>query len=299
MCEDTIKCKLCSSNGKVIYNGLIRDGGLGKYTQKNVPIYQCEKCSVIWHENQFLNVSQYYESTEYRNSLEGGAEEERFYQLHDKETLDKLQYTGTTIFREKIIADIGCGCGAFLDFLKGVAKKIVAIEPSESYREIMRKKDFDTFAYTGDAKKIYSSKIDVITSFDVIEHVEDPITFIQDIYSLLKNGGHAIIGTPTNAPIMRKLLGNIYEQQLLFSTQHLWIFSENNLKLLAEKAGFSSISIKYYQRYGLGNLLGWIRDKKPGTAIEDAFITTTLDNVWKSQCSDQGMADYIVLYVTK
>lgn len=36
-----MKCKICDSDqNKIIYNGIIRNGGLGKYTIKNVPIYQ-------------------------------------------------------------------------------------------------------------------------------------------------------------------------------------------------------------------------------------------------------------------
>lgn len=295
-----MRCKLCANEKiSIIYDGVIRNGGLGKYTQNNVPIYQCEGCRVIWHEKLFSDMATYYESEKYREELEGTADEEQFYDLHDKETLDKLSYTGTDIFRHKIVADIGCGCGAFLDYLSGVAKIIIAVEPSESYRKILSRKGFRVYAYAEETLNNYGGGVDVVTSFDVIEHVEDPTVFMDNIYKLLSVGGRAIIGTPTDAPIMRTLLGEVYERKLLFSTQHLWIFSEHNLRTLAENAGFSKIGIKYFQRYGIGNMLGWIRDKKPGTNITDVFISETLDGVWKGQCSDRGLADYIVLYVEK
>lgn len=59
--------------------------------------------------------------------------------MYDKESLDKLTYTGTDIFRHKIVAGIGCGCGTFLAFLSGMVQEIIAIEPSEVYRSVMRK----------------------------------------------------------------------------------------------------------------------------------------------------------------
>lgn len=295
-----MQCKICSSEKvKIIYDGIIRNGGLGKYTEKNIQMYQCENCEVIWHENQFSDVCQYYESKEYRNSLEGGTEAERFYELHDKETLAKLTYTGTDIFRNKIIADIGCGCGAFLDFLKGVAQTIIAIEPSENYRKIMDEKKFETYAYASEAKKEYAGIIEVITSFDVIEHVEEPVKFIQDIYELLAEGGEAIIGTPTDAPVMRQILGEIYEKRLLFSTQHLWIFAEKNLQIVAQKAGFQQISIKYYQRYGLNNFIGWIKEEKACGEPDYSFVTSTMNEMWKTELSSKGLSDYIVLYLKK
>lgn len=295
-----IKCKICGSeNVEVIYNDLIRDGGLKKYTKNPVKMFQCKDCDIIWHENEIADVNVYYETEEYRNELEGSSDEKIFYELHDKETLDKLNYTGTTVFRDKIVADIGCGCGAFLDYVSGVAREVVAVEPSLKYRKIMTRKGFSTYAYAEEAKMTYANKIDVITSFDVIEHVKSPEDFIRDIYDLLTDGGKAIIGTPTDAPVMRKLLGRDYEKKLLFSTQHLWVFSEKNLKLISEKFGFDSINIKYYQRYGIDNLLGWLKEKEPKSDIKQKFITETLNNVWKAQLVDNGFSDYIVLYLEK
>lgn len=295
-----MKCKICGSeNIDIIYNDLIRDGGLGQYTKKPIKIFQCKNCDVIWHDNEIADVKEYYETEEYRNELEGSSEEEKFYELHDKETLDKLNYTGTTIFRNKVVADIGCGCGAFLDYISGVAREVVAVEPSLKYRNIMSRKGFSTYSYADEAKKLYANKIDVITSFDVIEHVQSPESFIKDVYDLLTVGGKAIIGTPTDAPIMRSLLGKDYEKKLLFSTQHLWILSEKNLRMISEKCGFKNIDIKYYQRYGIDNMLGWLKEKEPKSEIKQKFITETLNNVWKAQLVDNRLADYIVLYLEK
>ena len=295
-----MKCKICGSeNTDIIYNDLIRDGGLGQYTKKPIKIFQCKNCDVIWHDNEIADVKEYYETEEYRNELEGSSEEEKFYELHDKETLDKLNYTGTTIFRNKVVADIGCGCGAFLDYISGVAREVVAVEPSLKYRNIMSRKGFSTYSYADEAKKLYANKIDVITSFDVIEHVQSPESFIKDVYDLLTAGGKAIIGTPTDAPVMRSLLGKDYEKKLLFSTQHLWILSEKNLRIISEKCGFKNIDIKYYQRYGIDNMLGWLKNKEPKSEIKQKFITETLNNVWKAQLVDNGLADYIVLYLEK
>ena len=139
----------------------------------------------------------------------------------------------------------------------------------------------------------------MITSFDVIEHVEDPVLFLKDIYDLLSEGGQAIIGTPTDAPVMRELLGEIYEKKILFSTQHLWIFSEKNYKDIARKAGFCNVKVKYFQRYGLDNLVGWLVNKEAKSEICASFITATFEDTWKRECEKNGLADYIVLYLTK
>lgn len=296
-----MRCKLCGcENIETIYHGLIRNGRLGQYTSNKVPLYQCKECNVIWHEKEEIeDIQDYYESKEYRNSLEGSSEAEDFYRLHDKETLDKFQYTGTEIFRNKTVADIGCGAGAFLDFLKGVAKTVIAVEPSITYREIMDKKGFTTYAYAENAKKEYAGNVDVITSFDVIEHVEDPKKFLEEVFELLAEDGQAIIGTPTDAPVMRELLGEDFEKKQLFSTQHLWIFGEKNLNWLASEVGFQDVKIKYFQRYGISNFIGWIREKSPRSDVKAGWLTESMNQVYKAEMEKQGLADYIVLYLKK
>ncbi len=292
-------CGICGSKDiGITYDGIIRDGGLGKYTDKPIKMWKCNCCDAIWHYKTMDN-SEYYESKEYRMSLENTTEEKDFYRLHDKDSLDKFLYTGTSIFRNKVVADIGCGCGAFLDYIKGVAQTIVAIEPSEYYRNIMERKGFKVYPYAVNAIEDFSNDIDVIVSFDVIEHVEDPKEFMKDVYNLLRIGGKAIIGTPTEAPIMRQLLGNDYERKLLFSTQHLWVLGKKNLELISKELGFEDINVRYFQRYGISNLLGWIRDKEPRSDIECDWLTKSIDSVWRSELEEKGMSDYIVLYLTK
>lgn len=46
-------------------------------------------------------------------------------------------------------------------------------------------------------------------------------------------------------------------------------------------------------------MMGWLKEKKPKSEIKYEFITQTLDNAWKSQLVDNGLADYIVLYLEK
>ena len=144
-----------------------------------------------------------------------------------------------------------------------------------------------------------NEKIDVVTSFDVIEHVDDPNAFVRDVYELLAPRGIGIIGTPTDAPFMREMIGEPFERTQLFSTQHLWVLSEDNLKIMSKKAGFKSFNVRYFQRYGIKNFLGWMKEKKPNSTIVSSSISSTIDMAWKSHLENRKMSDYIVLYVTK
>lgn len=46
-------------------------------------------------------------------------------------------------------------------------------------------------------------------------------------------------------------------------------------------------------------MLGWVRDKEPNSEIKTTAVTETLNSVWKSQLGENGLSDYIVLYLQK
>jgi len=296
-----MKCKICGGNRiDIIYQGLIRDGRLGSSTTYSVDMYHCLDCGVIWHDPVLKDINEYYESDEYQISTKVDPEtEDKFYQFYDERTLEKFQITGTDIFRHKTVADLGCGAGAFLDFLKGVSDDIVAVEPSKRFRQVLAGKGFHTYAYTKDALSEWKGRVDVITSFDVVHMVEDPLGFMRDTYQLLSEGGIGIIGVLTDSPIWRKVLGTCYEKQIIFNTQFLWLFSEKSLKELAFKAGFTNVEIRCHQRYGLDNLIGWCLEKSPRHDVKDSFLQGEIDAAWRSICCAHGVSDYIVAYVRK
>lgn len=291
-------CKLCGCDKiTVTYEGKIRDGKAGNYTLYDEKIYRCLECGTMWHEAG-ENTEDFYESDEYRKSVDGTSDIENFYNMHDGESLDKFHYTGTTIYRNKIVADIGCGGGAFLDYINLVAKAIIAVEPSLKFREEMIKKNFIVYPYAKDALKDWKSKIDIVVSFDVIEHVDCPDLFIKEIFDLLAQGGRAVIGTPTDSPVMRELMGTCWES-FLFCTQHKWVLCEESFNFIARKYNIQNYKCRYYQRYGLGNAFHWLNDKMPNQHSSYGFISETLDFVWRSELERQGKSDYIVFEIRK
>lgn len=295
-----MNCPICNSKKiKLEYYGFIRNGKVMSKTSDKIRLFRCNECALIWHDKENENIEQYYESEQYRYELEETADIEDYYLNHDRETLDKLTYTGSTIFRDKIVLDVGCGGGSFIDYISNVAKKVIGIEPSLIYRKGMQKRGYLTYPYMSEAIEEYKEKVDIITSFDVIEHVVNPKEFLREVYLLLKSGGKAIVGTPTETPVMRQTMGKDYERKLLFSTQHLWIFSEDSLKYIANEIGFKSIEIQYKQRYGLDNFISWLQFKEPVQAVNYSFVTESMNELWKRQLEEKRISDYVILKLEK
>jgi len=74
------------------------------------------------------------------------------------------------------------------------------------------------------------NSVDVIIALNVLEHIEDDITALQQIHRILKPGGNVIIEVPANPELY-----DFYDKQL----KHFRRYSLSELSDKAEKAGFT------------------------------------------------------------
>lgn len=292
-----MNCKLCKSgNIEEIYNGPIRIAMMIGYSEESVAVYQCNECGVFWHE--YKRADNHYESVEYRAGVDGSSDIEQYYKLHDSEVLPKLKFTGTGIFRNKIVADIGCGGGSFLDFVKGSAKETIAVEPSLIYRRNLTEKGHKVYGYIDEAIYEYANKVDIVTTFDVIEHIMEPVQFCKGINNLLHDGGKVIIGTPSEYPLLRKLVGKNFDK-FIFQANHPWIFSERSLINMLKEASFSNIEVEQKYRFGIGNFINWLKEEIPCGDVQYDFISETLSKTWQKEMISNNLGEYFVAYANK
>ena len=142
------------------------------------------------------------------------------------------------------LIDIGSGSG---DFCKIVKKdkafyNVVALEPSEEGANSSKNLGIETIKCSFD--KAISSKLlnkyDVVTSFEVIEHLFDPLNFIKNTNKILKKNGILLITTPNLFGFDNLVLG---KKSSTFDHEHLNYFNCDSIKLLFEKCDFKIINI--------------------------------------------------------
>jgi 2-polyprenyl-3-methyl-5-hydroxy-6-metoxy-1,4-benzoquinol methylase len=286
-------CKICGSDSwKVLYRGKIRLGKFGECSQQHYTVHKCSHCKV-----GFLSESNFfYETDEYREQVDGGSSVSQFYEMHDQEQADKLAILGTQGLRDKVVADIGCGGGSFLDLLSGVARETVAIEPSRSLGEHLSKKH-RYFQFCSEALTEYLGQVDIAVSFAVIEHVENPLEFLQEIRQLLKPEGFLLLSTPNYDDWLIEFLPGVYDQ-FFFRRAHSWYFNGGSLKNLAMRAGFNKVTIQYRQRYDISNALHWIRDHRP-SGFGKTSLFRNLDEVFRQHLECAGKADFLYAWLWK
>lgn len=136
------------------------------------------------------------------------------------------------------ILDIGCGDGFFLKEAKRLGfKELYGVEPSKNavnnlIPELNRKKIIIDIFKRSQFKKDF---FDVITFFQVFDHVLNPNKFLQDCHYLLKPGGYVLAIMHDAKSWQARLLG---EKSPIFDFQHIYLFDKKNIKKIFENNGF-------------------------------------------------------------
>lgn len=139
--------------------------------------------------------------------------------------------------RKMPVADIGCGMGFGADFLRFIGREVVALDPSSAAKmssEILGIEILNDIARPGSLSLPQPS---LMYASEVIEHVDDPLGFLQTLRSFSGANGYALLTTPNagfvsqSAPVEKVLA-------MLAPSQHLFLFSPPALEALARKAGF-------------------------------------------------------------
>jgi 2-polyprenyl-3-methyl-5-hydroxy-6-metoxy-1,4-benzoquinol methylase len=136
------------------------------------------------------------------------------------------------------VLDVGSGYGYFRKALEDKGFKHQGLEISEFARKITKELyGFDTLSgYLSDYVDQFSNTFDLITMWDVIEHIADYEGFLQDAAKMLKPGGYLIVKTPNiNCPEV-DVFGPHYHS---FKREHLVYFSHNGLADCARKVGLN------------------------------------------------------------
>lgn len=105
--------------------------------------------------------------------------------------------------REASFLDIGCGNGAVLIELQNkTSAQVSGCDVCETFVAECRKKGLKVLLYDGKRLPYEDETFDVVGSFTVFEHVNDPESFLNEKLRVLKRGGHLILGCPNFATVL-------------------------------------------------------------------------------------------------
>lgn len=141
------------------------------------------------------------------------------------------------------IGDIGAGFGLFLDELRKIwpLSNYTAIEPSIEQAEIFKKLNMKVECSTLEELNGYDNSFDLLTAFELFEHLYDPKAFLDSVLGLLKKGGWFYLTT---------LNGEGFDIQMLWENSksiyppcHINFFNPESMAKLLTKVGFEVTQI--------------------------------------------------------
>ncbi|HEY8738177.1 MAG TPA: class I SAM-dependent methyltransferase [Candidatus Dormibacteraeota bacterium] len=138
------------------------------------------------------------------------------------------------------LLDVGCANGDFLVQARQRGWEVLGVDPSAARSEAIAAGVPLVGTTVGDAE-VPVRTLDVITFWDVLEHVPDPVGDLRSARRLLKPGGLVAATVPDAGNVIAKLSGRRW---FGFRTtgEHLQFFSRQSLRQTMEEAGFRVIS---------------------------------------------------------
>jgi len=171
--------------------------------------------------------------------------------------------------KAKTLCDVGSGFGFFLDEARKDRYVTIGIEPSRKIAELALKK-LGIISYVGSLEEyisLHKKQFDIVTCIHVIEHVQNPKQFIQNLLKLVKSGGILYLETPNSDSHLLYIEKGDYT--FLIPPDHLWIFSIHSvLHFLSNKVELIKINTYSYPEHFMGIVKQAIKKTKSKTSSQ-------------------------------
>ncbi|MFA5022541.1 MAG: class I SAM-dependent methyltransferase [Patescibacteria group bacterium] len=275
-----MKCYLCrSENLKVVRTKLRHD------ISRNV--LECQDCGLNFLEPKNKDLKEYYQQ-DYRQLYTpvigkklSSKETFEMYLPQQQIHLDQLK---DILKPEMKVLDVGCSSGHFLYSIKDKVKEVTGIEFNKDDAEFVNKElGIKVYSQPIAETDLPQQHFDLITAFQVLEHVQDPINFLVDLKKYLKPDGYICLEVPNVCDALLYLYQIEPYAAFWFREPHLFNFSPKTLGLVLEKAGFKG-KMQTVQRYNFVNHLNWVLTGQPQKSADVGMGQSNLklaDNVNK------------------
>ena len=143
---------------------------------------------------------------------------------------------------ERLI-DVGAGFGIFLDEWRKCfpQAQFLAIEPSASLAQECRSKSFEVVEGIVENVVGHDNSADLVTCFEVLEHVYDPLSFLEVLKRLVRPGGYVFVSTLCIDGFDLQVLWDKSNQ--VFPPHHINFLSVSGFEKLFQRAGLTDITV--------------------------------------------------------
>jgi len=208
-------------------------------------IMRCDSCGLIFNaempsEEELASIytEKYYKS---KDSLKYGYTDYMDDRANIVKTARKRLRDIERLKAGGSLLDVGCAFGFFLDVAREWGWTVTGVEISEfasGYAE--NALGLDVINHNAESWDYPPGSYDVITMWDLLEHLRDPLGTLQKLASALKENGILVLSTPDVDSLPARLMKEKWLGWQL-QNEHLYYFSYATLERMLEAAGLEVV----------------------------------------------------------
>ncbi|MBK5290827.1 MAG: class I SAM-dependent methyltransferase [Acidobacteriia bacterium] len=222
-------------------------------TSKSFQVIECDGCRLIrlfpWPEPSELH---HYYPREYwfvpeQDTTSHLEEHYRRFVLRDHVNFvaGALKHASDGSSRPGSVLDVGCGGGLFLRMLAERGHPVLGLDFSLGAAAVAwRQNQVPSVCASLSHAPLPDGLFDVITMFHVLEHLFDPVAYLEAAHGLLAPRGHLVVQVPNAACWQFLLLGEYWSGVDI--PRHLFNFRARDIEILLDRCGFEVVRTKHF-----------------------------------------------------
>lgn len=136
------------------------------------------------------------------------------------------------------VLDVGCAAGYFLRVMREQGWQVTGLEPSDTIRATAQEHLGAANVLDGLLGEIELPRaaFDLVTMWDVLEHIPDPVAALRAVHPLLAPGGKLLVETQNVDSLAARVLGRRWQHYK--HAEHIYHFQKRTIADVLGRAGF-------------------------------------------------------------
>jgi 2-polyprenyl-3-methyl-5-hydroxy-6-metoxy-1,4-benzoquinol methylase len=255
----TVPCAVClGATFQAVYPATIEDCdtapwqyfGSSRARAGHLPIVRCSACGLLMTNPQDDLVTL---AAGYRQHADAVYDLEYENRRHAAQT--HLGLVMTYSGPPARLLDVGCGTGAFVSVAQNAGWEAIGLDASEWMIVRARARCPRATFQVGFLEEAQwsSEAFEVITLWDVLEHVPSPLAALRRLRMWLTPTGVLCLSVPNAGSVIARLMG---PRWVLLLREHLWYFCAATMARVLSQAGFMVVEMRPKMvQYSLANIL--------------------------------------------